>query len=334
MDPARRNTKFGILAFDRCSGVEIDNSQVLGDGVSVYPDCPIELPAHWNTWLGSIQSENLTRANLTFTVQINSETPTFLDDETKQLLKQLEALRFGLFFHGIPTYRNNLIALGGIDNHGEASVRQVEIPMLAYFHPCGRTPVITMDSLVGANTCATRIVSLMPGNDDAFRRIRAGLRACVYGMQERDLPERLHQFVRALDGLTMIPPGQGANRFSQRAQLFAAGTNIADTLIELYRLRSAQEHLNDLRQALATQPEEDFRRLVSLRAYQAEQAALTTYRQLLTTPHLLTHLESETSINEFWALNDEMRRDIWGAACDMDAVEAQHDETYAILGDP
>ena len=330
MDTERRNTKFGILAFDRCSGVDFEGSLVLGDGVSVHPGCPIELPEHWNTWLGSVQSENLTRANLAFTVQIDSETPTTLDAETNQLLEQLLALRFGLFHHGIPEYRNNLIALGGIDNEGGTSVRRIETPGRAYCHRLGRRPTITAESLASTSVCANRILALH-GNQGAFRRVRAGFRACTHGMEEPEPAERLHQYVRALDGLTMLRPGEGANLFSQRAQLFAAGTNIADVLVQLYRLRSTQEHLNDFREVLGELTEVEFRHLGSLRAYQAEQAALGAYQRLLTTPGLLVHLESETSIGEFWALDDESRRNIWGPACNMDEIQDQHETRYAPL---
>ena len=330
MDPARRNTKFGMLAFDGCSDVNVEGSLMLGNGVSFHPGCPIELPEHWNTWLGSLQSENLTGANLAFTVQIDSETPTTLDAETKQLLEQLLALRFGLFLHGIPEYRNNLIALGGIDDEGRTSVRRIEMPGRAYCHRLGRRPTITAESLASTSVCANQILALHR-NQDAFRRVRAGLRACAHGMEEPEPAERLHQYVRALDGLTMLRPGEGANLFSQRAQLFATGANIADILVQLYRLRSTQEHLNDFHQVLGELTEAEFQHLGSLRAYQAEQAALGAYQRLLTTPGLLTHLESETSISEFWALDDESRRNIWGPACDIDEIQDQHDATNAPL---
>ena len=120
--------------------------------------------------------------------------------------------------------------------------------------------------------------------------------------------------------------------FSQRAQLFATGGNIADILNELYRLRNAQEHLNDFRNAFLrvvdALTEAEFRHRGSLRACQAEWLALAIYQRLLTTPDLLARLESENSITEFWELDRNLRQDLWGAACDIDAVQAHHDATY------
>ena len=230
MDPARRNSKFGILAFDGCFNVNIERSVVLGDGLSVHPHCPVELPEHWRTWLGSLQSDNLVNANLAFTVQIDSETPTILDAETQQLLDQLLGLRVALFLHGIPEYRNNLIALGGVDDGGETSVRSIEIPNRAYCHRLGRRPTISAQTLASTSECANQVLALYR-NQGAFRRVRAGLRACTHGIEEPDPAERLHQYVRALDGLTMLLPREGANQFAQRAQLFATGADIANVLV-------------------------------------------------------------------------------------------------------
>ena len=330
MDPTRRNTKFGLLAFSGCAGVDLEGPLALGDGVSVHPGCPIELSEHWITWLGSIQAEHLTGANLVFTVQIESEAPTILDAETDQLAKQLQALRFGLLLHGIPEYRANLLAIGGIDCEGDTSVRRIEIPGLVYRHPCGYRPAITTESLASTSVCANQMLALY--GSPTSRRVRAGLRACTRGMEELRQEERLHQYVRAIDGLTQLRPGQGARMFSQRAQLFAAGGNIADILIEMYQLRNAQEHLNDFRngfrQVVDALTEAEFKHRGSLRACQAERAALVVYQRLLTTPGLLARLESENSITEFWTLDCNLRRNLWGAACDMDAVQAQHDATY------
>ena len=330
MDPTRRNTKFGMLAFDDCPRVDLAGPVVIGNGVSVHPRCPIELEDHWRTWLGTFQAETLTGANLVFTVQIESATPTILDAETKQLNEHLLALRVGLFLHGIPEYKNNLIALGGIDNEGVSNVRRIEIPARAFRHSCGRRPTITAESLASTSTCANHILELHR-NQGTHRRVRAGFRACTRGMEEPAVEERLHQFVRAIDGLTMLLPGEGRRIFAQRARLFAAGASMANVLVQLYQLRNAQEHLNDFRADLGDLTEAEMLRLGSQRAYQAEQVALEAYRRLFTTPALLARLESDANIGAFWALDDNARRIEWGAACDLDAAQTQHDAAYPLL---
>ena len=192
MDPARRNTKFGLLAFDGCAGVDLVGALALGDGVSVHPGCPIELPEHWITWLGSIQAERLTRANLVFTVQIESETPTILDAETDQLATHLQALRFGLFLHGIPEYRANLLALGGVGCESDTRVRHIEIPGLAYRHPFGYPPAITAESLAAGNYLAARA--------EATEGLGPAEVARITGMRESDISVARKPYTSARSG--------------------------------------------------------------------------------------------------------------------------------------
>jgi hypothetical protein len=85
-----------------------------------------------------------------------------------------------------------------------------------------------------------------------FRRLRAGLNAVITGVEEPMANERLHQFVRALDGLMMIPWGGGKGVFAQRGATFVCGTDLPNVLEELYKLRNAQEHMNDFKTVLGT----------------------------------------------------------------------------------
>ena len=62
MDLKRHNTKFGILAFDNCAEVPLNAALDLGDGITVHPACPIDLPEHWQTWLGTLQTGYLVDA--------------------------------------------------------------------------------------------------------------------------------------------------------------------------------------------------------------------------------------------------------------------------------
>ena len=332
MDLTRHNTKFGMLAFDNCAEVQLNAALDLGDGITVHPACPINLPEHWRTWLGTLQTSSLVDANLLVCIQIDSATPTVLDGETNQIAERLFALRFGLFLHGIPDYRNNFIVLGGVDANGSASVRRVLRPELAFRHEYGRRPQITADTMVTTKECANgiRIFYEQPSN---FRRLRAGFHACTRGMEEQHLDDRLHQYVRSLDGLTMLPPGQGKTEFSYRAQLFATGNAIAEVLEQWYQLRSKHEHLNDPRSVFAAACDEEVERQGSLRAYQAEQAALMVYQRLFSSPELLARFRTDHNIAAFWDLPEVERQTAWGDACDIDAAQADLDRIYALMED-
>jgi hypothetical protein len=93
----------------------------------------------------------------------------------------------------------------------------------------------------------------------------------------------------------MIPPGPGRDVFADRGVTFISGANLHDLLIQLYRLRNTQEHLNDFKRVIVAPTPEEFDRRLSRRAYQAEMAALAAYRRLLTNPTLLAHFRSEST---------------------------------------
>jgi hypothetical protein len=143
--------------------------------------------------------------------------------------------------------------------------------------------------------------------------------------------ERLHLFVRALDGLMAIPRGPGQTVFATRGLTFVDAANVDPLLTQMYVLRNTQEHLNDFRPVVAAPNDDEFRRIVSARAYQAEQAALAVYRRIADAPAVRAHFFSDPSTDAFWALDATTRAGIWGARVDLDAIEADHNYRYALL---
>lgn len=59
--------------------------------------------------------------------------------------------------------------------------------------------------------------------------------------------ERLHESVRALDAVMLLPIGESRRHFVSKGRVLPGGSHNADGLLgELYDLRSSTEHLNDL----------------------------------------------------------------------------------------
>ena len=71
----------------------------------------------------------------------------------------------------------------------------------------------------------------------------------------------------------------------------------------------------------------------SLRAYQAEQAALMVYQRLFSSPAILARFRTDDNIAAFWDLTEIERQTAWDEACDIDAAQAHHDRIYALLED-
>jgi hypothetical protein len=111
---------------------------------------------------------------------------------------------------------------------------------------------------------------------------------------------RLHASVRALDGLMKLEQGAGERQFAERVALMADSTRLHETALEIYRLRSHQEHLSDWPSDLGYVKPEDRPRFVSQRSFQAEVLAGAAYRAVLVDP-MLRHNFRDSSLNAFWS---------------------------------
>jgi hypothetical protein len=135
-----------------------------------------------------------------------------------------------------------------------------------------------------------------------------------------------------MDGLMKLPQGAGRREFTNRGPTFVTGTGLNGILEQLYLLRNTQEHLNEFRAVIPAPTQREFDRITSLRAYQAEQAALASYRRLFDGGPLNDFL-TEASIDAFWRLDEAERRRRWGAAFDLDAAAVEHERLFALLYD-
>ena len=109
-----------------------------------------------------------------------------------------------------------------------------------------------------------------------------------------------------------------------RGQTFADGINVEDTLTQLYRLRSVEEHFRPWQPILGlTGPEAE--RVGALRAYQAERLASHVYAMVSANSSLRNQFQDEPAISSFWALDEMERRARWPSRLDLNALEAEHE---------
>lgn len=331
MDTTQRGTKFGLLCLTEASaGItgDIDLAATPGEVVA-HSTCPIALPGQWERWLGELKTADITGANLSVAIQIASPTPDILDAEMRTLEQRAERLWHGLRLNGIPGYKAAHILIGGITNAGDLRLRNVAKLGLSYKHRFGIPLTIDEAVLRRAVPYGDALQSIFTMNPD-FRRLRAGYLALASGIEEPQPEERLHQFVRALDGLMALGPRQGQTVFAERGQTFVDSADVENDLRQMYVLRNTQEHLNDFRAAVAAPNEQEFLRRFSMRGYQAQHTALAVYRRLAEQAALRGRFVSDQSTVTFWALPDGTRGQIWGTKVDLDAVQAEHDARFTL----
>jgi len=156
------------------------------------------------------------------------------------------------------------------------------------------------------------------GTDEEFQRLRRGVNGLIRGWKAHSGLDRLHVFVRALDGLMKLEQGAGERQFADRLATFATGARLHDTALEIYRLRSFEEHLSDWPSKLAYIKEADRPMFVSQRSFQAEVLAGAAYFTLLADPVLRGEFRN-SNVDAFWQRGGAA----WTVKLDLDAEDAR-----------
>lgn len=89
-------------------------------------------------------------------------------------------------------------------------------------------------------------------------------------------------------------------------------------LYESYEMRCDVEHVHPADRFLQNNYAEDqIEKIAALRTRQMEVLARGAYRKILTTADVRKHFESDDTLDAFWALSNEERRQIWGDGVDV-----------------
>ncbi len=146
-----------------------------------------------------------------------------------------------------------------------------------------------------------------------FMKLRRSFDAWMRGIQEAIPGYRLHQFVRAAEGLTKPRRGRISNDFEDRCQLFIGrGVRNKAALRQLYDLRSCFEHIKPWRSELRKVRRLDVAESLLFRTLQAELVASWAFCRILQSQTLLRNFASDNSIEQFWAMPEPEKKKAWG----------------------
>jgi hypothetical protein len=139
-----------------------------------------------------------------------------------------------------------------------------------------------------------------------------------------DWMDRIHQYTRCLDGLTIPPAGVTGKKFADRMALIV-GSAHRDLFEEIYAIRGAIEHL---RENDYIEPFDRAGRLDLIKkAGIVEYVARSSLVRILETEALWQHFMTKSSLLAFWDLALAHRKKLWGAPIDPMAGIAGFDES-------
>ncbi len=288
----------------------------ISNGVYASSETPFIIDDFWKGELGKLETRHINECNLF--ILATSDDPAISE---RDLLSNVHTYYYSLLLQGVGYNRRGVSLAGPNSLDGMRVTALGRLP--DYYEPpkvlssdVGSQALLdTVEIARGIDT----IYANQQGSD--YLRLRKGFYALLEGIQQSQVHERLHQFVRAIEAVIRPRQGEGTGKFKYRCQFFA-GRKPSDQKIlgELYEMRSAAEHLNPLREKLSDYPSHEHENLITLRAYQSELMASFVYRKILSDRVILPAFHSEQSITDLWSKDARALINYWGNTLDLDAA--------------
>lgn len=316
--------KYGAVALRPFEVKDLPEETEVLQGVYVLRELPFGIPEHWKEWIGSLQVDRLTECDL-FVVAVGpSETPDILDQENQKLERCAQGVYWGLVFADFFRCTGEPITLTGANREGKVDARslgRLRPPVATAGRPL---PALSPASLASAAGFAGALQDLF--KDEYQARIRRAVHAFYRGIAEREVQETLHQFLRAIEAFVHAERGKTLSRLRSRTELFI-GPGRHELVTEWFEARSAIEHLNDLDQLYTGDLRN--RRISLLRnAVEVEAVARYCLARFFKNRELWGWFRSETEIEEFWKLEPDVRRQLWGDPLNIEEIQASFQHEY------
>lgn len=204
---------------------------------------------------------------------------------------------------------------------GSIKIRQTS-RLERFFRPIGIKPaVLSRDHFARVRKIAEGIRAVHRGG--APNRLHKGFHACIRGFQEFYGDERLHQFVRAVEGIVKPAEGKVKRQFVHRCQLFTGESAANEALLtEIVNMRGSAEHLNPPDDALSSHAASAREIVARQRAYQAQLLASHVYEYVFSDVQLRQTFSDDARTTAFWQQGRKAQIAQWNHEINLVAITA------------
>lgn len=300
--------KFAVVALNGASRASFASPLQLGPRVWALTSAPIGV-GHWREWIGSLAADRVETANLWLIAKQASLNPGVLDQENEDLWDEVLFLFFSILLIGTPFYETAYRLTGAHVPGKNPRIRRYQ-GLHHYLVSFGAQPmIIDVVGMQRAAALSPRLMAIHSANNHI--RLRRGFKVFIDALRLEGPAERVHQFVRSIEGI--IKPGRHniKQTMMHRARtLLVGGKGAEDVMGRLYDLRSKEEHLADWKEALRYVPRTKRDDILVRSVRQAEAVARNSYRRLLEDAQAFGQF-SDAQIDAFWTLSERDRIRFW-----------------------
>ncbi len=317
------NEKFGLVAVPSDSVGDLPDQIKLSNDIWATRSIPFEVGDNWRKWIGSIHAEHIEKSNLFIISKAPSKNPKVLDSENQRLLDRAYKVYFGLlltdYFH---TYDRPFQLTGskwdvGLDIR---SIGKMDSSLSVPGTPFNKIDQIRLEK---AKRLADLIDSLP--SKGRFSRFKKVIQSFYSGINSHLVEDRIHQFVRSIEGFIYPDIGKTEKQFKSRTELFI-GPKHHQLIVELYRVRSAVEHLHDPFEDIPGTNSKDKLVYLLKKAYEVEAISRYCISTLLNNKTLWPFFEDDQALSKFWKMDIKTRKSIWGETFDIERKSRTYSE--------
>lgn len=314
MQWVKEGEKFAVL------GLNIELGAI--ETLALSDDCALlqeqlSLPDHWKGWLGSQRVEEVEACPAYLAIKMTARQPGVLDGDDQRLRSLIGHWYCGILLQDRFVNLDDPFILAGSWSRTQLDVRHFEM-----IDGTGRAiaeyyPLLTASHIEGGLALAKVLREIAQEGAGQNWRLRRCLAIYQEARASTDILDRVHQFVRCIEGLIVSEQGHGKLRFKSRTELFV-GPRHHDFMGALYELRGHIEHLHE------NQHLEEFDRGVRLEIARKEAVsefiARTCLLRILSSDVLRRHFGNVDAARAFWQLGRQQQAELWGKPVDMQSV--------------